>query len=604
MKKFRISHIVCITLVLISIIFYNNPLAQNQRSITEVLDKDGRIQLGMDGSYNASEYSLSFGKNMEPIFRPREVTTITWSALGTTSTDFHDIICAVAVSGSNVYIGGWFDTVDGSPANRVAKWNGSSWTSMGSPNGYVWAIAIMGSDVYAGGAFTVMDGTTVNHIAKWNGSWSALQGTSGSTGVSNSVLALAVSGTNLYVGGLFHKLGSNDSFGTDANHIAMWDGTDWSTLGIGTVGVGDEVYALATNGTDLYVGGKFTTAGGSSANHIAKWDGSWSALGSGLGGSVYAIAIGSYVYAGGNFTTAGGNSANYIARWDGSNWSALSGGTNGVGAKVNTIVAYDSDVYVGGEFTTAGGGSANYIAKWNGLIWFNLGAGTNYVVRAMAVYLANETMIVGGDFTTADGTNYNYIAQFTDSVTPFPVELTKFNASVNGFSVLLEWQTATEVNNYGFNVERRVKNDEWVTIGFVKGNGNSNSLKYYSFIDKPIGGKEFMYRLKQIDFDGKFEYSDEVSVALTLPTNFALHQNFPNPCNPTTTIKYDVPETGKIQIRVYDVLGKLLATLVNEMKEPGSHEVSFDGSNLASGVYFYRIEADNFIESKKMILLK
>jgi hypothetical protein len=149
--------------------------------------------------------------------------------------------------------------------------------------------------------------------------------------------------------------------------------------------------ALTTCGTraeaDVYAGGAFAAAGGVAANHIAKWNGdSWSALGSGIGGSapyVYAIALsGNDVYAGGNFQTAGGGPANYIAKWDGNSWSAIGGGVN---SSVRTVALGGNDVYAGGDFTTAGGGPANYIAKWDGNSWSPLGNGANLSVYAIAV---------------------------------------------------------------------------------------------------------------------------------------------------------------------------------------------------------------------------
>ena len=211
--------------------------------------------------------------------------------------------------------------------------------------------------------------------------WSAL-----GSGMNEKVLALAVSGGTLYVGGYFTTAG-----GSAANCIAQWNGSSWSALGSGFSG-GDQygpfVYALAVSGSTLYAGGDFTTAGGSAANNIAQWNGSsWSALGSGISGSgnnppyVYALAVsGSTLYAGGNFTTAGGTTANGIAQWNGSSWSALgsgiSVGNNPVAYRaVYALAVSGSTLYAGGWFTTAGGSAANYIAQWNGSSWSALGSG-------------------------------------------------------------------------------------------------------------------------------------------------------------------------------------------------------------------------------------
>lgn len=184
-----------------------------------------------------------------------------------------------------------------------------------------------------------------------------------------------------------------------------------------------------------------------------------------------------------------------------------------------------------------------------------------------------------------------------------PVELVSFSAIINKSKVQLNWKTATEVNNYGFEVERN-RNNNWQKIGFVQGHGNSNSPKYYSFTDVPNGGTEFKYRLKQIDFDGQYEYSPEVEVNLEVPANFSVKQNFPNPFNPTTKIEFSLPLDNNVEIKVFNVLGMEVATLLNEHRQAGTHTVEFNASNLSSGIYFYKLVSGNYSEIKKMILLR
>ena len=194
---------------------------------------------------------------------------------------------------------------------------------------------------------------------------------------------------------------------------------------------------------------------------------------------------------------------------------------------------------------------------------------------------------------------------FTDAGL-LPIELTSFTFSVlNNGIINLNWQTATEVNNYGFEVERTsLHKINWEKIGFVQGNGNSNSPKNYSFTDKPIGGSEFKYRLKQIDFDGQYEYSPEVVVKLETPANFSLKQNFPNPFNPTTKIEFSIPLDNYVEIKIYNSLGAEVATLLNENRLAGRYSVEFNAGNLSSGVYFYKIVSGNYMDIKKLILLK
>jgi trimeric autotransporter adhesin len=344
-----------------------------------------------------------------------------WSALGSTNGMDFDVY-ALAASGNDIYAGGWFTSAGSLAVNGIAKWNGLSWSPLGSGMAYpgltpeVRALAVSGGDLYAGGVFTSAGGVGANRVARWNGaSWSSL----GSGIVDGWVNAVAVKGSDVYVGGSF-----TTTAGSPGNSIARWNGTSWSALGSGTDG---EVHALAVSGGDLYAGGAFATAGGVSARCIAKWNGSsWSALGSGvqnISGNpqvVYALAInGSDVYAGGSFVTAGGVSANYIARWNGSSWSALGSGLNAV---VRALVVSDGDLYAGGAFTAAGGASANYIARWNGSAWLALGTGTNSAVMALAVN--RNTLLAGGQFSQAGGKGSAKFAEWQPRVNLTTASLT------------------------------------------------------------------------------------------------------------------------------------------------------------------------------------
>lgn len=188
---------------------------------------------------------------------------------------------------------------------------------------------------------------------------------------------------------------------------------------------------------------------------------------------------------------------------------------------------------------------------------------------------------------------------------PLPVELISFKAVAIQNNVSLKWQTATETNNYGFNIERKVKDGPWESIAFIEGSGYSISPREYSYTDKDLFGGEsqLYYRLKQIDNNGSYSYSDVVEVKV-LPELFELSQNYPNPFNPSTTISWQSPVSSHQVLKVFDVLGNEVAVLVNEFREAGRYEVEFDASNLASGIYVYRLQAGDFIQTKKMILMK
>ncbi|MGD8781282.1 MAG: T9SS type A sorting domain-containing protein [Ignavibacteria bacterium] len=212
-------------------------------------------------------------------------------------------------------------------------------------------------------------------------------------------------------------------------------------------------------------------------------------------------------------------------------------------------------------------------------------------------------------------TSFSEFGIASTSENALPVELISFTASVYGENVILNWRTGTEVNNYGFEIQRTsihpppyqgdaVGGRGWETIGFINGSGNSNSPKSYSYTDIPTGGTTFKYRLKQIDFDGAYEYSDEVEVTLDAITEYSLEQNYPNPFNPTTTITYQIPETGNVTLKIYDVLGREVTTLVNESQASGVYTVEFNASQLADGVYIYKLQAGDYVSVKKLMLLK
>jgi hypothetical protein len=190
-----------------------------------------------------------------------------------------------------------------------------------------------------------------------------------------------------------------------------------------------------------------------------------------------------------------------------------------------------------------------------------------------------------------------------------PVELSSFVSVINGNNVTLNWSTSTETNNSGFDIERSAVNGSWSKIGTVSGNGTSTTPHSYSFTNRAVATGKYNYRLKQTDFNGNFTYhnlGNEVNIGV--PEKYDLSQNYPNPFNPSTKINYDLPTDGKVSIKLFDMSGKEVASLVNEVKTAGYHTVNFNASNLSSGVYFYRISVEangnNFTATKKMMLVK
>ena len=234
----------------------------------------------------------------------------------------------------------------------------------------------------------------------------------------------------------------------------------------------------------------------------------------------------------------------------------------------------------------------------------------SYTISGLSITDGANFFIRWNDFNASGSDDGLAIDDFTmTNDSPFPVSLTTFTASVFNSNVELNWATATEVNNYGFEIERCVASTgsvtkAWEKIGFVAGHGNSNSPKDYSFADKNAPKGSLQYRLKQIDTDGSFTFSDIVSVNNALAKSFKLYSAYPNPFNPSTRIKYAIPASTNVSLKIYDVIGNEVATLVNEKKEAGEYEVEFNASNLPSGIYFSRLQSNIGIQTQKLLLIK
>ncbi|MBS4036320.1 MAG: T9SS type A sorting domain-containing protein [Ignavibacterium sp.] len=291
-----------------------------------------------------------------------------------------------------------------------------------------------------------------------------------------------------------------------------------------------------------------------------------------------------------------------------------------------------------------GGGflkSIDYGATWIPIAQFN---GINMWGVHVNPYDGNEVYAAcyscGNTWRTKDGglswlqigiSSTNYQVFVVDSMTVFsaqgngiyklnspyfiPVELSAFSASVHNGNVLLSWSTVSELNNSGFEIERASSFNtrlsagtsqlqEWEKTGFVEGYGTTTEKQDYNFLDNPSEYGIYLYRLKQIDFDGTFEYSNAAEVEFSAPAEFLLNQNYPNPFNPSTVISFQLSINSHVSLKVYDLLGNKIADLVNEFKPAGLHEIEFNAERLSSGIYFYKITAGEFLQIRKMSLIK
>ncbi len=373
-----------------------------------------------------------------------------------------------------------------------------------------------------------------------------------------------------------------------------------------------------------------TTNGGTTWTRVprANFPGADSANGEyGAAGSM-AIA-GNSVWFSAYSGAAGTPNRIYRSTNKGLNWSVASI-TNATGTSGSNYVAFENEqrgVMVSLDGTTArttdGGatwvntvvtgavmrfvvnlkGTSRYVAVGNtGASWISYDGGASWSTLTAA---ANTQTLYGvGEFNGMVWAVGNTGTILKWNGLPLPVEFTALGSSVSGNTVKIEWTTATEKNNRGFEVERKQKDGQFVTRGFITGAGTSLEVKNYTFNDEEVAAGSYIYRIKQLDFDGQYAYSDEIEVDVTTPEKYALGQNYPNPFNPSTTISYAVKFDGFVSLKVYDFTGREVASLVNAEMKAGSYDVQFDASGLSSGIYFYTLQSGSFKETKKLTLLK
>lgn len=554
------------------------------------------------------------------------ISSDTWSTFGSGDNGVDDAVRAVVVNGDYVYVGGYFTTINaGTPAKHVARWNykTKAWSEISSLTtgidtdylSKVYAMAVSGNYLYVAGVFnSINKGTVACNIAKYdllNNTWSALYDAANNIrGVSGKIATITVDGDNVYVGGEFMFF-SNGTNGLAANRVAKWNESSqtWSALTAGsTNGVSDKVLCSAVNGDLIYFGGYF--------NNLACWN-KTSNLWTSLSDAEFNLNIVRAIAINGDDIYIGCEKAEApVVKWDPTNgWTAIDADSKHPQLPIYSLSYSNDYLYVGGAFTQSYdlSTSAQGLMKWSSTSgWEALpngsatSTGVNNCIYSFALSPGEGKMYVGGYFSTAGGQGAVNAASFTETGNPLPVELISLCAARQNDLVVLNWQTATEVNNIGFSVERSCPPDgnNWATIGFVQGSGNSNSPRSYSFTDTQTDKTVLKYRLKQIDTDGKYKYSDVAEVNMSIPATFALNQNYPNPFNPATVISYQIPAAGLVTLKVYDLLGKEVSTLVNEQKNAGTYEIKFDGGKLSSGVYYYQLVSGSFVATRKFILMK
>lgn len=357
-----------------------------------------------------------------------------------------------------------------------------------------------------------------------------------------------------------------------------------------------KIYAASGNSADFVVY--------STSDNGATFTGSQVTLGDGAGGSSPSVDM---IPSLGYFYNGNGTNVKFYD-FGGMLEGTIDGGVVPTGTNaIRHFYASDNTMYAaifryGSGFQNAMvvdlepfGGTANLYAMTNTLGDNANGNGTGDV----AVKNNGD-----GTFTIFVLCTNNGFGAYLTTDAPLPVELASFSADVSGTTVNLTWKTASELNNKGFAVERALKGQEFAQVAFVDGAVNSTEETIYNFADVNLQSGEYLYRLRQVDLDGTESISNEISVEVAVPQDFSLAQNYPNPFNPSTTIKFAVPENGNVKLSVFNMLGEEVATLVNGYFEAGSYEAKFDASALNSGIYLYKIEAGDFVNIKKMMLVK
>ncbi len=288
--------------------------------------------------------------------------------------------------------------------------------------------------------------------------------------------------------------------------------------------------------------------------------------------------------------------------------SATVGIENGAGSD-GLQIAYDA-TYLANNLAIQIAADPEWLTlnNYSGTIYNGNSVNVGLMINTEGIDLGDYSMDM--EITTNDPVHPLMIVPITMIVSSeVPVELVSFNAEMVDGNVVLNWCTATEMNNSGFQIERTVRSQQssvsnWENKGFVSGKGTTTEKTFYSYSDKNEKPGTFLYRLKQIDFDGTFSYSNEIEIEVTGPKDFALYQNYPNPFNPNTTIKFALPIKTNLSLSVYNTLGEKVAEIFNGELEEGYHEMMFNASGLSSGIYFYKIESENYSATKKLMLLK
>lgn len=558
------------------------------------------------------------------------------NSYGVLGTGFTNDVIDIVHDGSSLFATGVFKQSGINDVNFIAEWNGTTWQGVG---GGLWGsefsgltgqgIVHDGSDIYVSGFFAGAGNTPAIGVARWDtgdSSWNSLGNGRATAPVGidgiGIVWTVAAADDGLYVGGQSLEYAGAEQI----RGIGFWDATTMSWHEIGGVTSSGEtgfVQDILVMGDDVYVAGEFDQAGSVPANNIAVYHSdtdTWSALGDGTDDRVNALLnVGSAVYAGGSFSMAGGNAAANIAVWNGSTWSALGAGVDN---DVYALAQYNNEIYAGGRFLNAGGNPATNIAKWNGVSWASLDdgvvEGVEDDVRSLVV-AGDSVLYLGGFFDDAGSvTGVNGVASWRNDTSTFSAIGTGFDGPV--YSVHMgpddQLYAAGVMTNSGLTAVNNValwNGSAWEGLGSgtdyqdvgggvvaIETSANGNDL-YFGGVFAFAGGKE-AHNLARYNLAPNTAVEDGI---LPSASSVLVVESYPNPFSTTATIGVTMEKAGRATVTVYDILGRQVATVADEAPvNAGSNSFTFDGSNLQSGVYFYRVETSGKVASGLMTLVR
>ena len=552
---------------------------------------------------------------------------LTWTQVNNGLTNL--CVKSLAISGTNIYAGtggsgvfvstnngaSWVQSINGAITNvssfafsnnnilaatnagvGLSTNNGTNWIRVGLANALVEFITLDSNYIYACSQWGGTSRASLNSL-----NWETIN--NGITSTYQWVSAIGSNGKDVFAGtpygfGIFHSTNFGDTwiqsgltnvtcfydfYFTDSNiftatynglYLSTNIGSTWTKVNNGLpTSSFFPVYKIAASHNNVYIG----TGNGV---YISSDNGtSWKVKVNDFYNNAYSIAVcDTNIFVATEYGI-------FLSTNNGDAWTPVNNGL--------PTGDYDALVVIGTNIFTAKGYNV-FLTTDFGSNWTDISTGlANFSVYSL---IASKDKLFAG--TWGGGVWERPLSELT-----LPVELSSFSCAPTDKGIKLIWTTVTEINNYGFYVERSFDKKSWNQIGFVKGNGNSIVSNNYTFVDNIIRGSKISYRLKQVDENGTVKYSGIIE-SNEVVNEFILEQNYPNPFNPTTTINYSLPKAGNVKLTVYNAIGSKVATIVNEYKTAGIYFVQFNGSNLASGIYLYRLESGNFSSVKKFIFLK